>query len=62
LREELQMLKAITHFEQVPLRLVMKIIERDKSKETSEESREENEQNLSRVTEPQMTRNGGDRE
>ena len=34
------MLKAVTHFEQVPLAVVMKIMEQDKQIETSEESRQ----------------------
>jgi hypothetical protein len=43
------MLKAITHFEQVPLQVVMKIVERDKQTETSEESRLKDAQNLSSI-------------
>jgi hypothetical protein len=40
-----EMLKATTHYEQVSLGLVMKILEQDDRRKESEESRLENEQN-----------------
>jgi hypothetical protein len=54
------MLKAITHFEQVPLGLVMKIIERDQQAEIPEESFAKNKQNLSTVPAAAITRTGGE--
>jgi hypothetical protein len=46
------MLKAITHFEQVPLGLVMKIVERERQKETREDFHGKNKQDLPGVPAP----------
>ena len=54
------MLKAITHFEQVPLGLVMKIVERDQQTQLPEESRAKDKQNRLTVPAAITTKNGGE--
>ena len=56
------MLKATTHFEQVPLGLVMKIVEREKQIEASEEFLGKNQQDLSSVPAPITAKNGAEHE
>ena len=54
------MLKATTHFEQVPLGQVMEIVERDEERERSGESSEETELNLLSVPAKIIAKNGAE--
>ena len=56
------MLKALTHFEQVPLAAVMKILKQEKQCETDEESPQTIEQNQSGIQPAIITKNEDDRD